>query len=774
LLVAKANNYLASVHYDTLWGVALADVSTGEFSLAEFDTKEMLLGHLFRCAPSEILLSDEARGVFDDISKLLPGICVSKTEPYDFAFPDAYKCLTELFQTHSLDGFGLKGYSAGISAAGSIVGVLSRRRISFLHKELHVDNAREFLVIDIIARKNLELEVNLRDGSTEGTLLWVLDQTQTPMGARLLKQWLRKPLQRIEAINARLEAITRLHEDLLAREELFGLLQGLPDFERLAARVLSGQMSPREAARLGDGLRNLPAINTALEKLTSTHPVELLSGVLRPLPPLLALIDSALVENPPSYSNEGGVIRPGFDPELDRLRDLSSSGSQLLSDFEQKQQERLNQLAKTNGKKESKLKVAYNKGHGYYIEIRAGVPVPDDYVISRGLKDRVRYSTPELVTLASQVLEAEEQIVELEDKIFGERVLGVIRGHIDEILANGNDVARIDVLGSLARIANKYGYSRPELTDSLDHSIENGRHPVIERILPFGTFVANTTRLDNENRTHIITGANMGGKSTYLRQIALISIMAHMGSFVPATKTKIGIIDRIFTRVGVVDDIWHGQSHFMVEMNETANVLNNATEKSLILLDEIGRGTSTNTGLAIASSVIQYIHQRIKAKTLLATHFHQLNTLEKQLPGIRNYHVAIHYENNSLTFLYKLEKGGTDESFGLEVAKLAGFPQEVIENARSLRNIREDSSIDTNRKHPKTHQEAKSEHSLPLTHRKRSLSEFIEPAAHAELLAELETIDLTKITPIEALNRIVSWQERLASHEKGEKRRSMS
>ena len=801
LLPSKANNYLASIHLSpksdssvNVWGLAIIDISTGEFSVSEYESQDILLNHLYRSHPVEFILSPSISSNEPNfrvtLEKFFDKVLIVDGDGFDFHFQNAYDILTNFYEIHDLDGYGLKGFTSGICAAGGLLAILKKRKVILTKKGLKVDSYNDFLMIDITARKNLELEQNQREGTVEGTLLWAIDQTHSPMGGRLLRQWLRQPLRDIHAINMRLDAVDSLVHELLVREDLETCLERLPDMERLAIKVNNRSLSPREALRLADGLRNLPKIIDILKSLKNITENGILTTItfsLHLLPDIITLIDSSIVDNPPTYLTDGNIIRSGFDAELDRLRNIKENGSQWLVDFETKEQERVNQAAKKAKTKEAKIKVAYTRGHGYYIEVRAGATVPEDYSISRSLKDRIRYITPDLQEMAEKILSAEEEIQEREEYIYKEKILNSLYDITNKIIQNADQIAILDVLVAFAKLASLYSYSRPEVTSNYDIQIKQGRHPVIERILPFGQFIPNDTNLNEESNLLIITGANMGGKSTYLRQVALLVILAQIGSFVPAQYAKVGIIDKIFTRVGVVDDLWHGQSHFMVEMVETANILNNATKHSLILLDEIGRGTSTDTGLAIATAVAEFIHSNIQAKTLFATHFHQLNLLEEQFPRIKNYHVAIEYEGTNLIFLHKVFEGGTDESYGIEVAQLAGFPLDVIEHARNLRTkiahekllngsyiTDQNSDLNPVKKHS-------SETSFPIitpdevkvqdqdlrkqmnktSSKTRSLMTFMSSKEYEIIISELKNFDISKSTPLDALIKMQEWQKRL-------------
>ena len=773
LIPERENNYLSAIYYDQknekVYGFSSVDISTGEFQISEYPSKELLISQLVKLCPVELVLSKSTVNspLKEEIVQILPNILIIEGDEQDFDQTTGYQQLLEHYQTQSLDGFGLQDCSAGIAAAGAILSILKKRNIKLLKKPPQRDYEKEYLVIDAVARTNLELERNQRDGSIQGTLLWVFDKTQTNMGARKLRAWLRRPLRDIKKINARLDAVEFLFNNPLLCDELKSLLKQIPDIERLATKLALQGLNPRELRRLTDGLELIPSVVSQLTHVLSTtdeltHTPSLLLHImerLSPFPELVELVKRGLKDHPPTQTHEGGIIKTGFDSELDDLIAVKTHANEWLSKYEAEQQEKINRLATRLGKKATKLKLSYTRGHGYYLEVKSTTPVPDYFRISRSLKDRTRYITDELQDMATKILSSEEQIIEREAFLFREKILKPFQEQIEGFHKNAELIASLDVILTFADLANNFQYSRPRLTENYRLRIKKGRHPVVEQLLPYGAFIPNDTNLDEHERINIITGANMGGKSTYLRQVALISILAHMGSFVPAESATIGILDRIFTRVGVVDDIWRGQSHFMVEMNETANVLNNATDRSLVILDEIGRGTSTNTGIAIATAVVEYL-AKIRAKTLFATHFHQLNqlALNPRFSEIKNYHVAIEYNNKNLIFLYKLQPGGTDESFGLEIAKLAGFPESVVEKAKAIReSIDEEKPVVLNNNSnskPESSQRKK-------TPKPISLKAFLLTNKYEKIVKKIRDIDINKITPLQALQLLKTLQQEI-------------
>ncbi len=781
LVPQSKNNYLMVIYFaDKFYGMAMTDVTTGEFFIQQFGNLIDLTNEMFKQQPSEIIIPISLANnnqFLDEIKKSFPEILINDKNDLDFEFSTCYNTLKSFFKVQSLDGFGISEQNDkfGIIAAGALLSSLDHRKIPFVATKIQHLGAfsSSTLQIDAIARKNLELDQNLRDGSTKGTLLSILDFAATPMGSRVLRSWLKNPLTKKTAIDSRLDIVDQFLTDYATREDLISILRNMTDLERICTKIFYKGATPKDLNRLNESLLLLPGINSIINERMNNHNLdnELFTDIktnITILPEATKIIEQALNQDASSSLQDGNFIKSGFNAELDELRLIISDSKNILDNFEQKEQLRVNQVAQINHAKESKIKVDYTRGHGYYIEIKSTAPVPDDYSIARSLKDRTRYTTPELLNLANKLLTAEEDIKTLEIKLYKELLLRLIP-FVSTIQEISTFIGQLDVLLTFAHISNANNYVRPLIGEDEIIKIQNGRHPVIEKILNLGEFVPNDTLLNNnDNQLLIISGANMGGKSTYLRQVALITILAQMGCFVPAEKARIGIVDRIFTRVGIVDDIWRGQSHFMIEMNETANILNNATSKSLVLLDEIGRGTSTNTGLAIAWSTAKYLHEHVKCRTLFATHFHQLNEMEQLFLGINNYHLAVLYENNVLTFLRKVEKGGTDESFGLEVAELAGFPRSVIDDARTTREL-----IDAEKffqsfssqknfskeKQPEPKDKVEKKNIVKQNPSMKSLAAFIKSSEQLQIEKILKQTDINSLTPLEAFNLILELKK---------------
>ncbi len=681
-LEAKQYNFLVAIVEQEAsegqrFGLAVAEVSTGEFAVTELNAKT-LWDELVRLQPAEVLLP-EPLAENETFKAGLKEICERTTiTPFDLdPFTEPERLLCQHFQVTTLDGFGVTGMPLAIRAAALIIAYLQRTQLAALEhlKGLSVYNVSEFMLIDNATRRNLELVQSLRDGGVYGTLLWVLDDTVTPMGGRLLRRWILQPLLSPERINERLDAVEELYRNTLWRQELRETLRKMPDLERLVARVGTGTATPRDLAQIRSALEVVPQLRQLLAEAKASLLVRL-AQQLHTAADLHQRLATALVDNPPQRLTEGGIFRDGYHPELDELRYIAQHSKELIAALEAKERERTGIR---------NLRVGYNQVFGYYIEVtKANLHlVPPDYIRKQTLTDVERFVTPELKELENKVLGAEERISQLEYQLFVELRQEVAQ-RSGELLETARAVAELDVLATLAEVAAKNHYTRPIVDDGDEIVIKEGRHPVVEQVQRDKPFVPNDCHLDNrENQLLIITGPNAAGKSTYLRQVALIVLMAQMGSFVPAKEAHIGVVDRIFTRVGAHDELVRGQSTFMVEMTETANILHNATERSLVLIDEIGRGTSTYDGIAIAWAVAEELH-RIGCKCLFATHYHHLNELENLLPRVRNYRAAVLEEGDKVVFLYRIVPGGTDRSYGIQVARLAGLPATVIERAKEI------------------------------------------------------------------------------------------
>ncbi|MCG0237771.1 MAG: DNA mismatch repair protein MutS [Firmicutes bacterium] len=750
LLEEKRNHYLAAVcQGKTGFGLAYADLSTGEFAACELQGASglrQLLEELGRLEPREVLLEpglETAPGITEPLK--LQGAAFQAYDAKAFRHPDAYRRLCEHFGTHSLRGFGLEELELATRAAGAVLQYLEEtQKTSLGHiTGIQVYFPGEYMTLDPATRRNLEITRSIRDGSRKGTLLSVLDRTVTSMGGRMLRSWLERPLIRLADIQARHEAVAELVENPLMRAELRSLLQDVYDLERLAGRIAYGNANARDLVALKHSLVALPSLKILLGDARSRRLQEL-RDQLDMLDDVRDLIERAIDDDPPYNLNEGGLIKSGYNAEVDRLRKAAREGKGWIAALEVRERE------KTGIKS---LKIGYNKVFGYYIEVtRPNLHlVPDYYIRKQTLAGAERFITPELKEIEEQVLGAEEKVVALEYQLFTE-VRQQVAKEVARIQASARAVAELDALASFAEVASAYGYVRPEMNDGDEIWIKDGRHPVLERVLPEGSFVPNDCLLDTrENRLLLITGPNMGGKSTYMRQVALICLMAQAGSFVPAAEARLGVVDRIFTRVGASDDLATGQSTFMVEMTEVAAILHAATRRSLIVLDEIGRGTATFDGLSIAWAVAEYIAdpERLGAKTLFATHYHELCELEGLIPGVKNYSVAVRERGEEVAFLYKIVRGGADRSYGIQVARLAGLPRAVIERAQEILATLEQQ--EGQRRSRREAAMARARQPVQLT--------FFEARPHP-VVEELLSLNVMALTPLEALNLLYRLQEK--------------
>lgn len=682
LLVAKENNYLASVFIEkSALGVAFVDISTAEFycmQVKDEDPVSRLIMEFSRFNPRECLIPQFLMKNEELISNLRQNFEITFS-PYDefyFSYDHAKQTLLDHFQVLSLSAFGIEESPLALQASGAIVSYLQETQRGPVQniqqlKTYHLD---DYMYLDAASIRNLELIKNMRDGSSKGTLLEVISHTNTSMGRRLLQNWLLHPLQNLNEINKRLDGVQELKGNTILRADINELLTQTADIERLISRINYKRTNIKDVLGLKETLQLVPKFSELLGSTGSTILNEIKSS-LTGLPSIVQLIEDAIISDPPEKISQ--IIKAGYNEELDRLRASVKEGKKYIADLEAKEQRR-------TGIKS--LKVRYNKVFGYYIEVTKSnlKLVPKEYIRKQTLVNAERFITPELKDYEAMVLTNQDQIDELEKQLFDE-VLEQICQKTKEIQTIASALARLDVLANFAEIAQKNNYTCPEMTNDLSIEIQEGRHPVIEQIVINEPFIPNDANLDcNENRLLIITGPNMAGKSTYLRQIALICLLAQIGSFIPAKKAKLGMVDRIFTRIGAVDDLTRRQSTFMVEMIETATILNQATQKSLIILDEIGRGTATFDGLSIAWAVAEYIHDNIGAKTLFATHYHELTELVNFLPGTKNYNIAVAESHGKIHFLRKVMPGPTSKSYGIQVAKLAGLPNSVTERANDI------------------------------------------------------------------------------------------
>ncbi len=722
------------------WGLAVADVSTGDFLLTEV-TGEQLLDEVQRWEPSEVLLPQELEE--DHLAPFAPGRrTLTRLEAFRFDPAAGEQMLKEHFGVTTLKGFGGGGASGGVVAAAALIGYLRSQHLASLGhlKHLRVLDRGAGMLLDAATVRNLELVANLRDGGKGGTLLGVLDRTATGLGARTLRRALLQPLTRREEIEERLDAVTALVETAERRERIRASLEGLGDLERLAVRVETGKASPRDLAALREVQGRIPELRSALEGLTGTL-LERLRERLDPLAGLTGELQAALVDEPPLVRTEGGIFRGGWSAELDRQRELASSGKGWIAELQKKERERTGIPT---------LKVGYNKVFGYYLEVTRthADKVPEDYQRKQTLVAAERYITPELKEKEEEVLGAQEKAWTLESELF-EELRTRTATHLEALQANAAALGMLDVLAGLAEAAVRSDWVRPEFDPDGSLLIEAGRHPVVEPLLPAGTFIPNDLELGPQRRIAIITGPNMAGKSTYLRQVGLICLMAQAGSFVPAGRARLPVLDRIFTRVGAMDNLAGGESTFLVEMHETANILHHATERSLVLLDEVGRGTSTYDGLSIAWAVAEHLHEQVGAFTLFATHYHELTVLAERLPRIFNLNVAVKEWGDRVIFLHQIVPGGCDHSYGIHVAELAGVPRAVIDRARVLlRNLESDRPL------PQA-----SEGGGKPSSAETQMDLF--PSRPDPLIQELRRLDPETLTPLEALNLLARLRDLL-------------
>ncbi|WP_408956059.1 DNA mismatch repair protein MutS [Natroniella sp. ANB-PHB2] len=755
MLEDKNNNYLVAVVSGAEgYGFSVVDVSTGEFMVTQLDgstPQEKVIDELSRINPAEVLLEQGVENNQQIMEFIAAQIDPIKTKiANSFSYDRAYELLTDHFETVTLEGFGCEEFPLAIEAAGAVLDFLietQKRSLKHLNR-LSTYSTTDYMILDANTRRNLELVETMRDKSRKGSLLWVLDQTVTAMGGRTLRRWVEQPLLEVDKINQRLDAVEEIAGNIFLKEQLKELLDQVYDVERLIGKVVYGSANARDLIALRNSLAIIPDIKELLAQFSSTKLVTL-EGNLDRLEDITELIFSAIKEEPPTTITEGGIIKQGYDEELDKFLEAMTNGKDWIVNLQKEERERTGI---------GSLKVGHNKVHGYYIEVtKANLDaVPDDYVRKQTLSNSERYITPELKEKESVILGAEEKSQELEYKLFV-----IIREEVAEeterIQQSASILAQLDALLSLAEVALNNDYAKPTVKVSDEIEISKGRHPVVEKMMNEELFVPNDTYLDGgEDRFSIITGPNMSGKSTYMRQVALISLLAQIGSFVPAKEAKIGIVDRIFTRVGASDDLTTGQSTFMVEMNEVANILNNATAQSLIILDEVGRGTSTYDGLSIAWAVIEYISDldKVGAKSLFATHYHELTELEDKLAGVKNYNVAVQKEGERVVFLRKIISGSADQSYGIEVAKRAGIPKQVIERSKVILARLEEDEAETielaTEDSKNSYQQQKEKEEI-----KEKVTQMpLFTSANDQLTKELSQLDIMSMTPLEAMNQL--------------------
>ncbi len=726
LLPGDANNYLAAVILDGGFAsVSYTDVTTGEFAVTELPL-EALRAEVTRLHPAEIIYPDN-QILLDGITGHLTALPAWKFEP-----GKCNETLLAQFKSSTLVGFGLKNNSLPVRAAGAIVQYLKETQPDALNllTTLRSYSLNEFMTLDSSTRRNLELDETLR-GERKGSLLGTLDFAITPMGKRLLHQWVSQPLLQVAKITQRQEGVQYFVSNGMIRAELRDSLKPLADLERLVNRVIAGQAQPRDLVAMRNTLGQLPKVVSSVKSQVSG-----VSSKLDPCEEQFSLLQNAIDDDPPATLQNTGVIRAGYSTELDGVIEASKHARDWIANLEGIERE------KTGIKT---LKVGYNKVFGYYIEISRGAAdkAPESYIRKQTLVNAERFITPEMKEYETLVLNAEERIKEIETRLFRE-VCAELAKAAHRLLSTARAIAELDVLSSLGEAAALGGYTKPEIHEGSELEIHEGRHPVVEQLMKNDRYIPNDVIFEKGEVVRIITGPNMAGKSTYLRQAALIVLMAQMGSFVPAASAKIGLVDRIFTRIGAQDEIHAGHSTFMVEMVEAANILHHATSRSLLILDEIGRGTSTYDGLSIAWGIIEYIHNhpQLRAKTLFATHYHELTQLADLLPGIRNYNVAVSEADNKVVFLHKIIAGGADRSYGIHVAQLAGLPAPVIQRANEIMAELEKTSGRAVKIHPHAAQQAAL---FPET---------------SPLLDELKELDVNALSPIEALNRLFEWQKK--------------
>ena len=756
------NNYIMCIVYIAdRYGVSVSDITTGDYFVTEIPDSAKLMDEIYRFSPSEIICNEAfyMSGMDLDGMKERLGITIYSLDSWYFDDEVCRQKLLEHFKVSSFAGLGLADYDCGIISAGALLQYLLETQKNSLSNLTHITPyaAGKYMMLDSSTRRNLELCETLREKQKRGSLLWVLDKTKTAMGARTLRKYVEQPLIDKKEIEKRLDAVAELKDSAISREEIREYLSPVYDLERLITRIAYGTANPRDLTAFRSSLEMLPHIRYILEEMQS----ELVKNIhddMDPLEDLCTLVKDAIREEPPIAMKEGNIIRDGYNEEVDKLRRAKSDGKEWLAKLENDEKE------KTGIKN---LRIKYNKVFGYYLEVTNSYKdmVPDYYTRKQTLANAERYITPELKELEDMILGAEDKLYALEYEIYSQ-VRDTIAGEIERIQKTAKAVAALDAFASLAVVAERNNYTRPKINEKGIIDIKDGRHPVVERMIPNDMFIANDTYLDDKkHRISIITGPNMAGKSTYMRQTALIALMAQIGSFVPAKSANIGLSDRIFTRVGASDDLASGQSTFMVEMTEVANILRNATSKSLLILDEIGRGTSTFDGLSIAWAVVEYISDSrlLGAKTLFATHYHELTELEGKISNVNNYCIAVKEKGDDIVFLRKIVKGGADKSYGIQVAKLAGVPDLVIERAKEI--VEELSDEDVTAKVSEIAVRERSEKKRPKVKKYDEVDiaqmSLFDTVKDGDVLEELKNLDVGNMTPIDALNTIYRLQNKL-------------
>ena len=741
MLNEKQNNYMLSLYKsDNTVGASWVDISTGDVYTTEYsgqNQSSFVNDLLIRVCPSEIITNESA--------KELPNLKYLRNTPllntYDeeyYEFDTAYSTLSNQFESGELINLNLKNKQASVSSAGALIRYLietQKRSLAHINRIILEENSK-YMQLDVNTRRNLELTETIRDRKKKGSLLWLLDKTQTSMGSRVLHSWVDQPLNDEKEINRRLDTVQELSQNRRIQGDIKELLANVYDIERLCGKISYGNLTPRDCIALLNSLKVLPNIKSVLNNCTSQLIKDINADIYN-YDEITKLLDTAIIENPPLTLKDGGYIKQGYNKELDEINNISSVGKMWLTELEAREKEE-------TGIKN--LKIGFNKVFGYYIEVTKSQLdlVPFRYQRKQTTTNGERYITEELKNIEDKILNAEEKKIDLEQNLF-EEIRQILLSNISPLQQTARQIAQLDSLLSLAIVANENNYIKPEINDSIKCiEIIDGRHPVVENLLKGEQFVPNNTMLDSaDNRTMIITGPNMAGKSTYMRQVALITLLAHIGSFVPASMAKIAITDRIFTRVGASDDVAFGQSTFMVEMMEVSNILKYATNDSLIILDEVGRGTSTFDGLSIAWSVMEYLSKELKAKTLFATHYHELTELEGSLDGVKNYRISVKEFNNTILFLRKIVRGGTNKSFGIEVASLAGLPKSVITRAKDILHTLEENELNRN--------------SNLID--KSTITKPRENPHTQEIISVLKELNVNALTPLNAFDMIVNLAE---------------
>lgn len=741
VLDEKKNNYLMSIFSsNNKYGISIVDITTGEFLTTEIENsvESKLIDEIGHFNPSEIICNEQfiTTETAENIKSRF-NVFINVYHKWNFEYDTAYKNLCNHFSVNSLDGYGLRGMNSAVCSSGALIQYLIETQKTNLSHILKISiySNSEYMMLDISSRRNLELTETIREKSRKGSLLWVLDKTKSVLGARLLRKWIEQPLLNLNDINKRLDGVEELKNNQLLREELKEYLSAVYDIERLMTKIVYGTANARDLISLKISLKILPFLHQLLSDCTSDYLKEIYTKFDN-CEDIFNLIESSIIDDAPFSVREGGMIKEGYNAEIDKLRAAKNNGTTWLADLEQEEREKT---------KIKNLRIRYNKVFGYYIEVTNSYAhlIPERYIRRQTVANAERFITPELKELEDTILGAEEKIVDLEYDIFSQ-IRTRIASNVERIQNIAHLIATVDVLQALSDVAEKENYIKPNMTTDGVLNIVEGRHPVVEKMM--NQFISNDTYLDlNDNRLSIITGPNMAGKSTYMRQVALIVLMAQIGSFIPASEATISVVDRIFTRVGASDDLAAGQSTFMVEMAEVANILNNATQNSLLILDEIGRGTSTFDGLSIAWSVLEYISNKnvLGAKTLFATHYHELTELEGKLDGVINYCIDVKEKDDNIIFLRKIIRGGANNSYGIQVAKLAGLPDDVINRAKEILSQLNNADITKN------------------VDETQNANTNIDNSNY-NIIQKLKLLEVMNLTPLEALQTLYELKNQLS------------